>query len=80
MSEKESSKMGLLSGANGEKSSKRIAGLFLLVIGVGFLSVLAYKSYSLIVPGAETIIKVSNSMLFMGGGLLGLGIFERFKK
>ena len=69
-------------GANGEKevSSKRVFGGILIVIGVLLMTVLGVVSFFQTVADSETIQTASGWMLSVGGGLLGIGVFENLGK
>jgi hypothetical protein len=71
---------GFIQDGDGNKSSKRASGLILVLLGIVCLCVLAFKSFSLLVPGAEMIYKIGVSFLAAGGGLLGVGVFEKMRK
>lgn len=64
---------------NGNKSSKRILGTILLVVGV--LMSIALFSYSLYTKVADptTAIDIIKLLVFAGGAMLGVTVFENKK-
>lgn len=66
-----------LQSTNGELSSKRLAGLFLIVSGVIMKFVLfIYGLGHVVVSGYQTLDNTADSMIFAGAGLLGISIAE----
>ncbi len=66
-----------LQDSKGNKSSKRLWGSILLIVGVLFSVILfAYSLYQG-VADASTALGIINMFLISGGGLLGIGVFER---
>lgn len=65
--------------SNGNKSSKRIYGAMLIIIAI-ILSIVLF-SFSLYtkVGDPATATNVINGMYMLGGGLLGIGVFEKKK-
>jgi len=72
--------MKALEDSNGNKSSKRITGVSMLAGGSGMAVTLFVFSLFKTVADSATAITVMKSILIAGGGLLGIGIAEFFKK
>lgn len=66
-----------LEDANGNKSSKRLWGSIVLGIGILFSVVLFIYSLSKGAADAATALGIINMFLISGGGLLGIGVFEK---
>ena len=68
---------GFLQDTNGNKSSKRLAGSILVGLGI-LLSVILF-GYSLYKEAgdAATALGIINIFLISGGGMLGIGVFEK---
>ncbi|NCB49886.1 MAG: hypothetical protein EOM53_04335 [Alphaproteobacteria bacterium] len=66
-----------LEDANGNKSSKRLWGSIVLGIGILFSIVLFIYSLSKGAADAATALGIINMFLISGGGLLGIGVFEK---
>lgn len=66
-----------LEDANGNKSSKRLWGSIVLGIGILFSVVLFIYSLSKGAADASTALGIINMFLISGGGLLGIGVFEK---
>ena len=66
-----------LQDIQGNKSSKRLWGSILLGVGILFAIVLFIYSLSKGAADAATALGVINMFLIAGGGLLGIGVFER---
>jgi hypothetical protein len=70
----------MMQDQNGNKSSKRLAGISLLA-GGGILGVTLFiYSLNKTVADPETASGVYQALLVAGGSLLGVGVFEFFKK
>lgn len=65
---------------NGNKSSKRLWGSILLGCGIIFSIILFGYSIYKGAADAVTATSIINMFLISGGGLLGIGVFERFGK
>jgi len=66
-----------LQDSKGNKSSKRLWGSILLSIGISFSVILfAYSLYKG-AADATTALGIINMFLISGGGLLGIGVFEK---
>lgn len=70
----------LLGDSRGGKSSKRVWGSILLSIGILFSCVLFCVSLFSGAKDAATALGIINIFLISGGGLLGIGVFEKFAK
>lgn len=66
--------------SNGNKSSKRIYGAIILIIAIIKSIVLFSFSLYTKVGDPTTAINIIDGMYILGGGLLGIGIFEKVKK
>lgn len=66
-----------LEDSKGNKSSKRLWGSILLSIGIVFSSILFFYSLKSGAKDAATALGIINMFLISGGGLLGIGVFER---
>ncbi len=66
----------LLEDQNGNASSKRIAGF--IISGVGLVSLLALGVVSMfkVISDPSTAMEAFKTILIVGGGLLGVGVFE----
>lgn len=69
-----------LKDAKGDKSSKRLWGSILLIVGLIFSSVLFAFSLYKGAADASTALGIINMFLIAGGGLLGVGVFEKIKQ
>ena len=67
----------LLEDNNGNASSKRLFGAVLLGSGLLFSAVLFGFSLFTGASDAHTAVSVINMLLISGGGLLGIGVFEK---
>lgn len=67
----------MLQDQNGNMSSKRIWGSILLSSGILFSSILFYFSLFKGASDANTALGIINIFLISGGGLLGIGVFEK---
>lgn len=71
--------MKTLEDSKGKKSSKRLWGSILLIIGILFsITLFGYSLFK----GAEDAVtanNIINMFLMAGGGLLGIGVFEKKK-
>jgi hypothetical protein len=70
----------LLEDCNGNKSSKRLLGATLLCTGILFSILLFAFSLFKSAADASTAMSVINVLLLSGGGLLGIGVFEKVIK
>lgn len=66
-----------LEDAKGNKSSKRLWGSIILGTGILFSVVLFFYSLSKGAADAATALGIINMFLISGGGLLGIGVFEK---
>jgi hypothetical protein len=71
--------MKILEDSKGKQSSKRAWGSLLLSIGIIFAMILFYYSLAIGVKDATTANSIINMFLISGGGLLGIGVFEKKK-
>lgn len=70
-----------LLGPNGEKSSKRLAGAMLIVLGAGLLAALGVVGFFAVPPSIEAIKYAGLTLVASGAGLLGFGtLAERLGK
>lgn len=67
-----------LEDAKGNKSSKRLWGSTLLMIGIGFAVIAFFMSLFHPLGDSRTALDIIYIFLGTGGGLLGIGTFERF--
>jgi hypothetical protein len=67
----------ILEDAKGNKSSKRLCGVSLIALGALFSSVLFAYSLFKDAEDATTSLGVINIILMAGGGMLGIGVFEK---
>ena len=65
---------------NGKQSSKRTAGLIILLIGVALMTAIGIYSFFNVLADQETAFNASIALLTVGGGLLGFTIAEYLKK
>jgi hypothetical protein len=66
-----------LEDSKGNKSSKRLWGSILLVIGTLFSIILFFYSLKIGAKDADTALGIINTFLISGSSLLGIGIFEK---
>ncbi len=66
----------ILEDQNGNSSSKRIAGF--IISGVGLVSLLSLGVVSMfrVISDPSTAMEAFKTILIVGGGLLGVGVFE----
>lgn len=69
-----------LEDSQGNKSSKRLWGSILLAIGIIFSIILFAYSLYRGAADAATALGIINMFLISGGGLLGIGVFEKIKR
>ena len=69
-----------LEDSTGNKSSKRLWGSILLSSGILFSAILFGYSLFLGAKDAATALGIINIFLISGGGLLGIGVFEKVGK
>ena len=69
-----------LEDSKGNKSSKRLWGSILLSTGIVFSAILFVYSLFLGAKDAATALGIINIFLISGGGLLGIGVFEKIGK
>ena len=67
----------ILQDKNGNMSSKRVWGSILLSSGIFFSSILFYFSLFRGTSDPNTALGIINIFLISGGGLLGIGVFEK---
>jgi len=67
---------GILKDQNGNDSSKRIAGF--IISGVGLIGLVAIGVLSMFrkIEDPGTAMEAFKTILIVGGGLLGIGVFE----
>lgn len=65
-----------VSGTTGKVSSKRISGIILLAIGGGLLTFIAIFAIFQSITDADTAINCAKTLIFIGAGLLGFGVFD----
>ena len=70
----------LLTDAAGKRSSKRVCGILLLVIGTVFLMLTGILALIGNIGDPQTALTAGQSIIYLGGALLGLGVFERIGK
>jgi hypothetical protein len=70
---------GFLQDGVGNLSSKRLAGFVLIFIGIIMALVLFYKCLYFPIPNSQTALDLISTFLYVGGGLLGIGVFENMK-
>ena len=66
-----------LQDSKGNKSSKRLWGSILLCSGIIFSTILFAYSLYRGAADAATALGIINMFLISGGGLLGIGVFEK---
>lgn len=66
-----------LQDSKGNKSSKRLCGSILLLMGVLFSIILFYFSLHKNASDPITAMNLINMFLISGGSLLGIGVFEK---
>ena len=71
--------MECLKDSKGKQSSKRAWGSVLLTIGIVFAMILFYYSLKTGAKDSVTANSIINMFLISGGGLLGIGVFEKKK-
>jgi len=71
---------GITEDKNGDRSSKRVAGISILA-AAGVMAVILF-SFALVksIADPDTAKSVINALLLTGGGLLGVGVIEGFTK
>lgn len=69
-----------LEDSKGNRSSKRLWGSILLSTGIIFSAILFGYSLFLGAKDAATALGIINIFLISGGGLLGIGVFEKIKE
>ena len=69
-----------LQDSAGNKSSKRLAGFFLLGTGIIFAIIAFIISIYQPLGDSKTALKIIEVFLISGGGLLGIGVFEQWRK
>ena len=67
---------GFLKDTDGNKSSKRLAGVCLLITGGAFLLALGITAIYKIVADPTTALAVGKTLIYTGAGLLGVGVAE----
>jgi hypothetical protein len=66
----------VLTDSQGKPSSKRIAGIILLIIGIAYLLAVGVMSIFNPVADPGTALAVGQWITGAGAGLLGIGVFE----
>ena len=69
--------MDIIKDVNGKISSKRLLGIVLITIGV-IMHIITYikTTFFLQIIDANTSIAVANNLIYVGGVLVGIGVFE----
>ena len=67
----------ILEDNNGSRSSKRVFGALLVTVGLLCCVALFIVSLFYGARDAHTAVSVVNMLLITGGGLLGIGVFEK---
>jgi len=68
--------MNLLQDKEGNTSSKRVAGFIISGIGLTGLVTLGIVSMVQVIGDPGTAMEAFKTILIVGGGLLGVGVFE----
>jgi hypothetical protein len=68
-----------LQDGEGNNSSKRLAGLLLIGIGIVLSIILFWRSLTSPVGDSQTALSIIDIFLITGGGLLGVSIFDNLK-
>ena len=66
----------LLEDKDGNKSSKRVAGVIISGVGLALLVFLGIYSMFNTIKDPSTAMDAFKTILIVGGGLLGVGVFE----
>ena len=72
--------MKMLEDQNGNLSSKRVSGFIILMIGLSLLTTGGVLSIFREIKDSEVFLSVCKVLMTTGGGLLGVGVLEFFKK
>ena len=70
-------KKGIMRDKSGKLSSKRMAGIIILIIGVAFHLTTGIMSYFRAISDPTTAVSIGNALIFTGAGLLGIGVIEQ---
>ena len=70
--------MDMFKDQSGKMSGKRIAGAVIAGIGLGLLIFLGISAMFTEIKDPETAKDAFSSILYVGGGLLGISVFEFF--
>jgi hypothetical protein len=70
---------GFLQDSEGNMSSKRLAGFMLIFFGIVMALILFYRSLYFPIANSQTALDIICYFLSIGGGLLGIGVFENIK-
>jgi hypothetical protein len=73
-------KNGFFTDAFGGKSSKRLIGFFLVLIGTIFLVTLGACSFFFIIPAHTIILEVGFGLIGAGGGFIIGGTFDNYAR
>ena len=68
--------MKLLQDKNGNTSSKRVAGFIISGVGLALLLFIGIMSIYKPIVDPGTAMEAGKTILIVGGGLLGVGVFE----
>lgn len=68
----------LLEDKEGNTSSKRLAGFIISGVGLSSLLFLGIFSIFRVIKDPSTAMESFKTILYVGSGLLGLGVFEHF--
>lgn len=70
---------GTFQDSEGNRSSKRIAGTVIAGVGGLFLLVVGVVSIFRRIADPQTALEVGKLLMLTGGGLLGVGVVEKFR-
>lgn len=68
--------MNMLNDKSGKLSSKRVVGIIILGIGIIFDLSIGITSIFRGIADPSTALSVGNALIYVGGGLLGIGVLE----
>jgi len=67
----------LLKDTNGKPSSKRICGIILIAIGVGYLLTVGIMSIIKVIADPQTSLAIGQTFIGLGSALIGIGVIEK---
>lgn len=67
----------ILNDTKGKPSSKRICGIALIAIGVGYLLTVGIMSIVKIIADPQTALSIGQTFIGLGSALLGIGVIEK---